>query len=159
MTLPTVTGEFRVAGDPNLRFAPSGVAVCNLRAVASSRKKVDEEWVDDKSAWVNLTGFKKQAENMAESLQKGDLVTVIGKMNTEDWEDGEGNKRTSVNILVDSIGPAVTWTPATVHRTERSSGGSSAGQRSGGGGASRSSGPPAEDPWAAPPAGQEDPPF
>lgn len=144
--LPVVTGEFRVAADPVLRFAPSGVAVCKLRAVASSRKKVNEEWVDDKTCWVNLTGFKRTAENMAESFQKGDLVTVVGKIQTEDWEDKDGGKRTSVDIVCDSIGAAVTFAVASVHKAER--------VPAGGGGRS----PADEDPWAAP-VQPEDPPF
>jgi single-strand DNA-binding protein len=147
-------GEFRVAADPVLRFAPSGMAICKLRAVASSRKKVDDEWVDDKSCWVNLTGFKKAAENMAESFVKGDLVTVTGRLQTEDWEDNDGNKRTSVEVVVDSIGAAVTWTPAKIARTERSSSSSS----SGGGGVSRSSSADTVDPWAVP-AQDDAPPF
>src|SRR5690348_6113573 len=98
--LPIVTGEFRAAADPNLRFAPSGTAVCDVRAVASSRKKQGDEWVDDKTCWVRLTGFKRVAENMAESIEKGDLITVTGKVSTDEWEDKEGQKRTTVNIVV-----------------------------------------------------------
>lgn len=149
MPLPVVSGEFRVAMEPELRFAPSGVAVCKIRAVASSRKQVDGEWVDDRTCWVNLTGFKKIGENMVESFEKGDLVVVTGKMQTEDWEDSNGNKRTSVGIIVDVIGPAVTFYPARpVGRQERAT--ASAGAKQGGG----SQPPPGNDPWAS-----EEPPF
>lgn len=153
MSLPSVHGEFRAGADPELRFAPSGVAVCKLRAVASSRKKVGEEWQDDKTCWVNLIAFKKMAENMAESVAKGDLITVVGKLQTQTWEDNDGNSRLSVDVVLDSIGPAITWNPARVERTQRSSGGSSGG---GGGSAPPT---PDEDPWAAPAAQPEEPPF
>lgn len=117
--LPVVTGEFRCAADPELRFAPSGVAVGKIRAVASSRKKNEaDEWVDDKTCWVTITGFKRVAENMAESFQKGDLLLVTGKLQTEDWEDKDGNKRTSISIVADVIGPAVTFQPARTMRSE-----------------------------------------
>jgi single-strand DNA-binding protein len=144
--LPQVVGEFRVGVEPNLRFAPSGTAVCSIRAVASSRKK-DEggNWVDDKTTWVDLVGFKKVAENMAESFSKGDLVTVTGKLQVEDWEDKEGNKRTSVRVMVDTIGMSVAFAPARSIKADRPSGGQSSA--------------PAEDPWAAPAGTSDEPPF
>jgi single-strand DNA-binding protein len=147
--LPQVVGEFRVGVEPNLRFAPSGTAVCSIRAVASSRKK-DEggNWVDDKTTWVDLVGFKKVAENMAESFSKGDLVTVTGKLQVEEWTDNENNKRTSVRVMVDTIGMSVAFNAARSIKADRpasSSGGQSA---------------PAEDPWAQPAGAQSDePPF
>jgi single-strand DNA-binding protein len=150
--LPSVTGEFRCGADPELRFAPSGVAVCKVRAVASSRKKVNDEWVDDKTTWVNLVGFKRTAENMAETLAKGYLVTVTGRLQVENWEDNEGNKRTSVDVILDSIGPSLSFVAAKVQASERSSTGS--GGSGGGGGSS-----PDEDPWAAPTGQTEEPPF
>jgi single-strand DNA-binding protein len=148
--LPQVVGEFRVGADPNLRFAPSGTAVCSMRAVASSRKKDESgEWKDDKTTWVDLVGFRKLAENMAESFQKGDLVTVTGKLQVEDWEDNEGNKRKSVNVMVDTIGMSVAFNAARSIKSERRE---TTGSSDGG------------DPWAtpAPSGGQsqsDEPPF
>jgi len=146
--LPQVSGEFRVGAEPNLRFAPSGTAVCRMRAVASSRKKQDDgTWADDKTAWVDLVGFKKLAENMAESFKQGDLITVTGKLQVEDWEDKDGNRRKSVNVVVDTIGMSASWTPVAAIKAERqSSGGQSSRQA------------PAEDPWQTPPQTDE-PPF
>ena len=150
--LPQVVGEFRCGGEPNLRFAPSGTAVCRLRAVASSRKKQDDgTWVDDKSAWVDLVGFKRIAENMAESFKQGDLVTVTGKLQVEDWEDNEGNKRKSVNVVVDTIGMSASWNPVAAVKTERQSASSNQGQQQ------------QRDPWTTGGGAQQDqsdePPF
>lgn len=151
MALPSVTGEFRAAADPELRFAPSGIAVCNLRAVASSRKKNDAgEWVDDKSCWLNLVGFKKVAENMAETFVKGSLMVVVGRISTDEYETSNGEKRTSFNLVVDTIGPSIQWDAARILKGERSG--------SSGGGQSSQQRPPAEDPWAGTPPDDE-PPF
>jgi single-strand DNA-binding protein len=151
--LPQVVGEFRVGADPTLRFAPSGTAVCSMRAVASSRKKDEQtgEWKDDKTTWVDLVGFRKLAENMAESFQKGDLVTVTGKLQVEDWEDNEGAKRKSVSVIVDNIGVSIAFNPARTIKTERTQD-SAPKQQQGG------------DPWATPAQGQQqqqndEPPF
>lgn len=153
MALPQVTGEFRAAADPELRFAPSGVAVCNIRAVASSRKKNDQnEWVDDKSCWLNLVGFKQVAENMAETFVKGSLMVVVGRISTDEYETREGEKRTSFNLVVDTIGPSLQWDAARILKAERSGG------NGGGGGQSRQSAP-ADDPWAGAPPQEDEPPF
>lgn len=153
--LPTISGEFRVVADPELRFTPSGVAICDMRLVASSRKKNEQtqEWEDDKTFWVNATGFRGQAENMAESFQKGHLIVLIGRIYTEEWEDREGNKRSTVKILVNDVGHSTKWDPSKTMKADRSDG-----QNSGGGGQNRGSSGPAEDPWATAPSNEE-PPF
>lgn len=151
--LPRVHGEFRAAADPELRFTPSGMALCKVRAVASSRKEVNGEWVDDKTCWVNLTTFKSQAENVAESVTQGMLLVVDGRIQTDDWEDKEGNKRTSVEIVCDSIGPALSWATAKVTKASRSGGGGQQQSSSQWGNQSDN------DPWATPAGQSDEPPF
>ena len=147
--LPAVNAEMRLGSDPELRFTPSGVAVCEVRAVANSRKKVDGEWVDDKECWLTLVGFKEQAENMAESFEKGDPVVVLGRLQMEKWEDKEGNKRSTFKVLLDAIGPATRFQAARTIKTARK------GESYGTGSTAKS---PEEDPWAAPKKDDE-PPF
>lgn len=145
--LPTVHGEFRAGADPELRFTPGGMAITKVRSVASSRKKDDSgEWKDDKTVWVNVVCFNKMAENVAESISKGDLFVVDGRLQVDEWEDKEGGKRTSVEVVANSIGPSLAWSTAKMQKTERST-------SSGG-----SSNPAGGDPWAAPAQGEE-PPF
>lgn len=130
MSLPQISAEFRLGTDPNLRFAPSGVAVCGIRAVASSRKKNDkDEWVDDKTCWVELVGFKQLAENMAESFAKGDQVVATGRLQTEDWTDNDGNKRTSVKVILDNIGMAARFNAVRSIKADRQSQGAGQGQQ------------------------------
>jgi single-strand DNA-binding protein len=95
-----------------LKFGQSGKAVARIRLVANSRKKnEDGEWVDDKTLWMTGTAFDKQAENVAESLAKGDLVVVSGRLQTDEWEanDGTKRKRTATTLVIDSIGPSLRW--------------------------------------------------
>lgn len=145
MPLPTVTMQARVVDDPELRFAPSGVAVAKIRCVASSRRKNKDtdEWEDGDKFWIWVTCFKQMAENVAESVTKGQLINVVGKIKTDEWEDKDGNKRSAPSMIADTIGPALDYDTAKVTKV----------QRSGAGGA-----PAAEqDPWAAPAA--DEPPF
>ncbi len=142
--LPTITGEFRAVTDPELRFTPSGVAVANLRIAANSRKKVNDEWVDDKVVFLNLTCWKQQAENVAESVQKGDLIMVTGRLETREYETKDGEKRQSFDVTADQIGPSLAFATAKISKAERRSG-------------SADKAPPA-DPYGTPPQDDE-PPF
>lgn len=146
--LPTVTMECRAAADPDLRFSQTGMAVAKIRCVASSRKKVteggEEKWVDDKTCWLDVTCFKTQAENVAESVTKGTLLVVRGRLVTEQWDDKEtGAKRSKITCLADDVAISLQFNPAKsmTERVERT--GASA---------------PAEDPWASSASGEE-PPF
>jgi single-strand DNA-binding protein len=140
--LPTVVGEFTAVTDPELRFTPSGVAVANFRAAANSRKKTESgEWVDDKSCFLNVTVWKKAAENVAESVVKGTKVTIKGRLETRNYETKEGEKRTSYDLTADEIGVSIAFDPVKVMKAERTA-----------------PGEPAEDPWAST-GGSDEPPF
>jgi len=148
--LPQVTMEGRVTADPELRFAPSGVAVGSFRLAANSRKKTESgEWVDDKVLFMDVVCFKQLAENVAESCRKGDLVTATGSLQTDQWEDTQtGEKRSKVQMVANSV--AISLTVRTVTRSgipER--------RRSDGGA-------PPPDPWASAPVDRpqsDEPPF
>lgn len=147
--LPQISGEFRLGTDPELRFSPSGVAICKVRAVASKRRNAGTDqapqWEDAATCWVTLTGFRQMAENMAESLAVRQLVTVTGQLEVEEYEDREGTKRLNVNVLLSSIGPSLSRDAAKVIVREQQG---ATEQRQGGGGQN--------DPWAG---GAEEPPF
>lgn len=163
MPLPQVTGEFRLAADPELRFAPSGVAVGSFRAVASKPKKTDAGWEDDKECWLNVTCFKQLAENVAESLEKGMLVTITGSLETRNYETREGEKRTSFDLIAESIAPSLRFATAKVTKAARTAGGTGAtpAAQGGGGGqaAPAAAAAPTGDPWGATGAQPDEPPF
>ena len=149
--LPVVQMEARAAADPELRFASSGIAVARIRTVCSSRKRQDDgTWVDDKNCWLDVTCFKKLAENVAESVAKGDLLVITGKLQTDEWEDKDtGAKRSQIKMIADTV--AVSLAFRTVRHGE--------------GKAERSTGPDDDDPFATPSsqsgqsAQSDDPPF
>lgn len=129
--LPLITmDEARVVAEPELRFAPSGVAVCKMRLVASKRKQNEAgEWVDDKTFWITATCFKDLAEHVAESVEKGDLVTVVGRLQTDEWEDSTTHeKRSAPALIADSVAVSLKFriVPHQAGRAERSRGSSSA---------------------------------
>lgn len=162
--LPNLNGEFRLAADPELRFTPSGKAVANARIVASSRKKNEatNEWEDDKECWLNMTVWGAPAENLVESFTKGDLIVIMnGRLETRTFETREGEKRTAMDVTVDSFGPSLRYASAKITKTQRQDGqnqGSAASQGSSGGQAQSAPAEAVQDPWATPQQGDE-PPF
>jgi single-strand DNA-binding protein len=97
-----ITGN--LTRDPELRNLPSGTAVCNLRVAVNSRRKDNQtgEWVD-KPNFFNVKVWGAQGENCAQYLSKGRPVAIDGRLDWSEWEDQQGNKRQSVDIIADSV--------------------------------------------------------
>src|SRR6188768_607385 len=103
-----VTMEGRLVTDPELRFSPSGMAVGKFRLVSDQKKKNEAgEWVDDKTLWLQVTCFKTLAENCVDSLAKGDLVVVTGRLQTDEWETETGDKRSATVLVANNLGPSL----------------------------------------------------
>jgi single-strand DNA-binding protein len=90
--------------DPELRNLPSGTAVCSLRVAVNTRRKDGQsgEWVD-KPNYFDVTVWGAQGENCAQYLAKGRPVAVDGRLEWREWQDQQGNKRQSVDIIADSV--------------------------------------------------------
>jgi single-strand DNA-binding protein len=90
--------------DPELRNLPSGTAVCSLRVAVNTRRKDGQtgEWVD-KPNYFDVTVWGAQGENCAQYLSKGRPVAVDGRLEWREWQDQQGNKRQSVDIIANSV--------------------------------------------------------
>ena len=90
--------------DPELRSLPSGTSVCNLRVASNTRRKDSStgEWVD-KPNYFDVTVLGAQGENCAQYLSKGRPLAVDGRLEWREWQDKDGNKRQSVDIIADSV--------------------------------------------------------
>jgi len=105
--------------DPELRFTPSGVAMAKIRLAVNRRwRGQDGEWQENTS-FFSGTIWREQAEQAAESLQKGARVIVTGRLEQRTWETEQGEKRSVVEVSVDEIGPSLRWATATVNKTQR----------------------------------------
>jgi single-strand DNA-binding protein len=98
----TITGN--LTADPELRALPSGSSVCQLRVAVNTRRKDGQtgEWVD-KPNYFNVTVWGAQGENCANYLYKGRPVAVDGRLDWREWQDKDGNKRQSVDIIADTV--------------------------------------------------------
>ncbi len=89
--------------DPELRTTPSGTSVCSLRLASNTRRRdASGEWVD-KPNFFDVTVWGAQGENCANYLSKGRPVALDGRLEWREWEDQNGNKRQSVDIIADSV--------------------------------------------------------
>ena len=148
MALPSFTGVGRLTEDPQLRFSSAGIAVASISLAFNARRfdKDRQEWVDGDVCFIRGTAYRGLAENAAETLTRGMEVVVSGRLKTEQWEDRDGEKRSRVALIVESIGPNLAWATAKVARVDRSHAGGADTPRAG-----------VEDPWAG--GGGEEPPF
>lgn len=107
--LPRVVLDGRVVAEPELRFGQTGKAVARLRVVSADRRRDDAgNWVDGDTCWLDVTVFGQLAENVCESVVKGDLVVIQGKLRTEEWQDRDsGQKRSKTSMIADAIGPSL----------------------------------------------------
>ena len=97
-----ITGN--LTRDPELRSTPGGTSVCKLRVAVNSRRKDGQtgNWVD-KPNYFDITVWGAQGENCANYLSKGRPVAVEGRLDWREWEDKDGNKRQSVEIIANSV--------------------------------------------------------
>ncbi len=106
--------------DPELRFTPSGVAMARIRLAVNRRwRSQDNQWQEETS-FFGGTVWREQAEQVAESLQKGMRVIVTGSLEQRNWETPEGEKRSVIEVRIDEVGPSLRWATAAVSKTQRS---------------------------------------
>jgi|SRR5690606_11987160 len=84
-------------GSIDLRFTPGGKAVVSISVAENHRKKDGNEWVDDGTTWWRVSAWERQAETLAEHVQKGARVLVTGTVKSREYEK-DGEKRTSYDV-------------------------------------------------------------
>lgn len=137
-TVITVVGN--LTSDPELRYTQNGVAVANF-TIASTPRTLDRasnEWKDGEALFLRASVWREFAEHVAGSLTKGSRVIASGRLKQRSYETKEGEKRTSMELEIDEIGPSLRYATATLTRTQSSRGG---GPAAGGN----------DEPWAASP--------
>src|SRR3954447_4856033 len=96
-----ITGN--LTRDPELRSTGSGTSVCSLRIASNSRTKDGSgNWVD-KPNYFDVSVWGAQGENCTQYLAKVRPVAVDGRLNWREWQDQQGNKRQSIDIIADSV--------------------------------------------------------
>lgn len=121
-TVITVIGN--LTGDPELRFTPNGAAVANF-TIASTPRNFDRasgEWKEGETLFLRASIWREAAENVAETLKKGMRVIAQGRLKSRSYETKEGERRTSMELEIEEIGPSLRFASASVNRNQRSGG-------------------------------------
>ena len=122
--------------DPELRYTQTGQAVTNFSIATNEKWKDKEGQPQERTEWHRIIVWGKPAENCAQYLQKGRSVYIEGRLQTRDWEDREGNKRQTTEIVAQTVqflggrgegGPRSSGAPPTEASTGSSPGPSSDG--------------------------------
>lgn len=149
----TITGN--LVADVELRYTPNGAAVANGRVASTPRKydKQSNQWVDGEAVFLTFNIWRQAAENVANSLHKGDRVVVTGILRQRSFETREGEQRTVFEVEADEVAPSLKYATASVTKTPRGNangGGGFGGGQQGSGGFGGRNAPADDDPWGAP---------
>ena len=136
MALPNVTMTGNLTADPELKFTREGSALCSFRIACGERKKNQQtgEWEDGDTTFLNVTTWRSLAENVAESIQKGNTVTVVGRLKSRTVENAEGVKQTFYDIDATDVAVSLSRAVCVPKKSQSKQG----------------KGTPDIDPWAAP---------
>lgn len=102
--------EGNLTGDPELRATGSGIKVANFTVAVNKRiKDPDGTWRDGEPTFLRCCAWREIGENVAESLGRGDLVLVRGKLEQRNYETKEGEKRQAYEVIVEYVGASLKW--------------------------------------------------
>lgn len=93
-----------LGGDPEKRFTPSGQPVATFNIATTERwKDRTNNQPQERTEWHRIVVWGQQAENCAQYLAKGRQVYVEGRLQTRQWEDKEGAKRTTTEVIAQRV--------------------------------------------------------
>ena len=154
-TIVTVVGN--LTADPELRYTQNGLAVANFTIASTPRSfdRASNEWKDGEALFLRASVWREFAENVAGTLTKGMRVVATGRLKQRSYETKEGEKRSTIELEVDEIGPSLRYAKASV--TRQSSGGKTGGEDAWAQAPVTNAG--GADPWATPGVTSDDTPF
>jgi single-strand DNA-binding protein len=121
--ITTLVGN--TTADIELRYTQNGKAVGNVTIVVQDRKlnRQTNEWEDGDKWFARCTLWGEIAEHAAASITKGTRVIAEGRIAQREYEDRDGNKRSSIEVTLDEIGPSLRYATAQITRSQGQGGG------------------------------------
>ncbi|HET57002.1 MAG TPA: single-stranded DNA-binding protein [Deltaproteobacteria bacterium] len=93
----------RLGADPEIRYTQDGTMVTNLNIATNEQWKDREGEKQQRTEWHRVVAFRKLAEICSKYLSKGSLVYVEGRIQTRSWDDKDGNKRYTTEIVASTM--------------------------------------------------------
>ena len=115
----TITGN--ITADPELRALPSGTPVATFTVADTPRHQDPNsgDWKDGETLFQRVTAWNDLATNAAESLHRGDHVTITGRLVSKSYTPEGGDKRTYTEIRADDVAVSLRYATATLTRNAR----------------------------------------
>ncbi len=89
--------------DPEIRYSPSGTAVATFSLATTENVPNKDGGREERTEWHRVVAFGRLAEICGEYLAKGRQVYIEGRIQTRDWEDRDGNKRYTTEIVAQTM--------------------------------------------------------
>ena len=89
--------------DPEVRYTPGGKAVANITVATSETWKDQQGQQQERTEWHRCTMYARLAEIAGEYLKKGSKVYLEGRLQTREWQDQQGQKRYTTEIIVNEM--------------------------------------------------------
>ena len=93
----------RAGGDAELRYTEKGTAMATFSMAVSRQARGDNGQRNEATDWVRIVTWAKLAETVAETLKKGQRVFVEGRLSVRSWQDQQGQKRTTTEVVASSV--------------------------------------------------------
>lgn len=92
-----------LGNNPDVKQIEGGSTVCNMSLATNQHWKDKDGQKKQRTDWHRIVCFGSLGETCAKYLRKGSQVAVRGELRCNNWEDEEGNKRTSVEVLAKNV--------------------------------------------------------
>ncbi|OHD65256.1 MAG: hypothetical protein A2176_05310 [Spirochaetes bacterium RBG_13_51_14] len=92
----------RLTRDPELRYTQSGTSVCSF-SIANNRTYVSGGEKKEQVSYFNCVAWGKTGEVIAEYCKKGQRIGIEGRLQQRSWNDQDGNRRNTVEVVVDNF--------------------------------------------------------
>jgi single-strand DNA-binding protein len=92
-----------LGSDPEVRYTPSGKAVANFSLATSEKYTNKDGEKEEKTEWHRIVAWGRLGEICGEYLSKGSQIYIEGRLQTRTWEDRDGNKRYTTEIVAHTM--------------------------------------------------------
>lgn len=101
-----------LTADPILGFSAAGKAYARFSIAVNTGK-------DQPAVFWNCTTFGEMAEHLAQSTQRGDRISIDGRIEADNYTAEDGSERKGLRVLVDEVGVSLRFSTVEVNRTKR----------------------------------------
>jgi single-strand DNA-binding protein len=117
----TVTIVGNLTKDPELRFTPTGQATASFGVAVNRRwqNRQTNEW-EEATSFFDVVAWGSLAENLADSVHRGDRVVIEGRLDQRSWENNQGEKRSKIEITANEFAPSLRWATVEISKNQRS---------------------------------------